>query len=52
MAAIDQEKLMMIKEETKDLSKAMNNVYNQMVFACQKKCLNNFATNVLSQEEG
>lgn len=36
---ISQEKLTMLREETKDLAKAMNQVYNSMVFSCQKRCL-------------
>lgn len=50
MASLDQE-MNMIKEETKELSKAMDHVYNQMVFACQKKCFNNFTANGISKEE-
>jgi hypothetical protein len=48
---VDQAKLSLLREETKDLSKAMNHLYNSIVFTCQKKCLGSFSAGALSPEE-
>ncbi|TNV86543.1 hypothetical protein FGO68_gene15762 [Halteria grandinella] len=34
-----------LREETKDLSKAMNHVYNRLVFTCQTRCLQGISVN-------
>eukprot|EP00347_Sterkiella_histriomuscorum_P022473 403338359 len=31
-----------IKEEVKELARASNNVYSQIIFSCQKQCLSSF----------
>ncbi len=33
------ENQLIVREEAKELAKQMNNVYNRIVFSCQKRCL-------------
>lgn len=49
-AEFHNEQQMKIREESKDLAKAMNNVYNKIVFNCQKSCLK-FDSAKVSKEE-
>jgi hypothetical protein len=46
-----EDKMALIREETRDLSKSMNHVYNSIVFSCQKRCLTDFKSNIASKEE-
>ena len=41
----------LIREEVRDLSKAINQVYNSIVMTCQRKCISDFTQRVLSKEE-
>ena len=41
----------LIREEARDLSRAINQVYNSIVFTCQKKCITTFTDKVLTREE-
>ena len=52
MASLDQSKFQIMREETADLSKSMNQVYNSIIFSCQKRCLTSFITNKVSKDEG
>ena len=48
---LDNQGLAQLREEAKDLSRAMNHVYNSIVFSCQKSCLSTFTQSKLTQEE-
>ena len=41
----------LIREEARDLSRAINQVYNSIVMTCQRKCITNFNEKVLSKDE-
>jgi len=40
-----------LREEARDLSRAINQVYNSIVLSCQKKCLTSFKEKVLTKDE-
>lgn len=48
---LDTQGITQLREETKDLSRAMNHVYNSIVFSCQKNCLSTFTQSKLTPEE-
>jgi len=51
MSELDPQGFAQLREETKDLSRAMNHVYNSIVLSCQKSCLSSFAQAKLTQDE-